>query len=135
MGWATGGRTSRRTAAYTTTPAGQASRLTKTFRALIRARKRLRVGMMVWFSWRDRLPLAGERDWWGLHTGLFDVAGNAKPAWPALVRVTGGDRGLSAPPSQPGGPVLPPPEPPPPSGGGGGGGGGGGDCPLIVVCP
>jgi Glycosyl hydrolase catalytic core len=131
MGWATGGQVSRRTGAFTTTPAGQAARVTQTFRAFIRARKRLRIGMIVWFSWRDRLPIAGERDWWGLHTGLFDVNGNPKPAWPALVRQTGGDPSLATPAPLPGLPD-PPPGPPP---GGGGGGGGGDDCPLIVVCP
>jgi hypothetical protein len=120
MGWATGGPVSRRTSAFKTTLTGQASRVTKTMRAFAKARKRYRIGMVVWFSWRDRLPVGGERDWWGLHTGLFDVAGNPKPGWLALVAQTGGHPGvgpLDAPPPAPGpgpGPGIPPPAPPGP---------------------
>jgi hypothetical protein len=124
MGWATGGAVTRRTGAFKTTPDGQAKKLTKVMHAFRKARKRYRIGLVVWFSWRDRLPISGERDWWGLHTGLFDIAGNPKLSWLALVEQTGGDPGL--------GPVAPSPPAPPP---GGGGGGGGDDCPLPIVCP
>jgi hypothetical protein len=122
LGWATGGPVSRRTSAYKTTPEGQAKKLSQAMNTFRKVRKRYRIGLVVWFSWRDRLPISGERDWWGLHTGLFDLAGNPKPSWQALVQATGGDPGLgSVPPA--------PPPPPPP------GGGGGGNCPLPIVCP
>jgi hypothetical protein len=139
MGWATGGPVSRNTRAYRTTRAGQATRVSKTLHAFARARRRLGIGLVVWFSLQDRRPVSGERNWWGLHTGLFEVDGSPKPAWPALVRQTGGDpgRGPLAPASS--GPPSPPGAPPPGGGGGDGGGGdggdGGGDCPLLIVCP
>jgi hypothetical protein len=135
MGWATAGPVSRNTRRFKTTLAGQATRVRKTLRAFAHARKRYRIGLVVWFALQDRLPVSGERDWWGLHTGLFDVAGNAKPGWLALVRQTGGDPGNG--PLLPGPPAPGPPPPPtaPPPGGGGGGGGGGGDCGLPIICP
>jgi polysaccharide biosynthesis protein PslG len=138
MGWATGGPVSRNTRAYKTTEVGQASRVRKTLSALARARKRYRIGMVVWFSWQDRLPGPGERDWWGLHTGLFDVAGNPKPGWLALVEQAGGDPGagplggspapgLPPPGPPPPPPPLPPPPPPPPPGGN--------PCAPLPICP
>jgi len=85
--------------------------------------------MVVWFSWRDRAPEPGEDNWWAINTGLFDRAGNPKPAWQAFARVSGGRAGLGAPAPTGGGPSTPPSAPPP-----GGGGGGGGGCSLIIFC-
>ena len=117
MGWATGGPVSRNTRAYRTSASGQASRVSSTLAAFARARRRLGIGLVVWFSLQDRQPGGGERDWWGLHTGLFDVNGNAKPGWYAFVRQTGGSAGSGGTPSPPGGspgPPGPPLGPPPP---------------------
>ena len=96
VGWASAGPVSRNTRAYRTTRAGQARRAGATLRALARARRRLGIGLVVWFSLQDRRPVGDERDWWGLHTGLFDVYGNPKPSWFAFVRATGGDPGRGA---------------------------------------
>ena len=113
MGWATGGPVSRNTRAYRTSASGQARRVRSTLRAFARSRRRLGIGLVVWFSLQDRLATNGERDWWGLHTGLFDVSGNPKPGWFAFVRQTGGSAGQGAPPP-PGGPPGPSPSPPSP---------------------
>jgi polysaccharide biosynthesis protein PslG len=92
LGWSTGGPPNP----FRTTRSGQAARLTSTYRMLLRIRKRYRVGLVVWFSLRDRSLFSGERDWWAPHTGLFDLRGNPKPAWQALVRATGGQPGRGA---------------------------------------
>lgn len=86
VGWATSGprsvfRTSRR---------GQATRVRKTFRTVLRLRRSHRVGAVIWFAWRDRPLNEGERDWWAVHTGLLGLDGEPKPGWRELVRVTGG---------------------------------------------
>jgi len=89
VGWATGGprspfRTSRR---------GQALRISRTLRALIAARGRLRLERLMVFGLQDRAYLATERPWWGPRVGLFDLAGRPKPAWRTFVGITGGRPG------------------------------------------
>jgi hypothetical protein len=64
----------------------QARLLARTFDALLAQRPRHGVERAFWFSWRDRAPIAGENDWWALHTGLFRAGGAPKPAWGALRR-------------------------------------------------
>ena len=130
VGWASAGPVSRNTRAYRTTRAGQAERVRTTLRALARARRRLRIGLVVWFSLQDRRPVGDERDWWGLHTGLFEVGGNPKPSWFAFVRRTGGDPGSGPLDSTASESPPPPTAPPPPTGGGGGD-----PCLLPIVCP
>ena len=88
LGWATGGPRSP----FRTSRAGQATRITRTFRALIAARWRLRLGRIIVFGLQDVAVPASEV-WWGLRTGLFDVAGRPKPAWGAFVRLAGGRPG------------------------------------------
>ena len=80
MGWASGGDSRK----FTTTPRGQARFLTRAYETLLRNRKRLRLELAVWFSWRDRRPATGERNWWGINTGLIDVSGQTKPSYDAL---------------------------------------------------
>jgi hypothetical protein len=87
MGWATGGNVTANTRRFKTSPAGQAKRLSRAFHALLQARGRYHVGMVVWFSWRDRPRAPGERDWWAIHTGLLDILGKPKPAWLAYQRL------------------------------------------------
>lgn len=89
IGWATGGSRSP----FTTSKAGQAVRIARTFRALIAARGRLRLGRLMVFSLQDRPYSPAERPWWGPRTGLFDLAGRPKPAWDAFVSFTGGRQG------------------------------------------
>ena len=88
VGWATGGKVSRPTRKFKTSRRGQAKRLRKTFRRVTRLRRKLRVGMIVWFSLRDRAPAPGEPNWWAIHTGLFTRDGDPKPAWRAFRRFT-----------------------------------------------
>jgi hypothetical protein len=93
IGWASAGKVSRHTRPFKTSKRGQASRLSKSFRALLRVRRRYRVGMGVWFALSDRGRYRGERDWWAIHTGLFDRRGKPKPAWRAYAKVTQGKPG------------------------------------------
>jgi polysaccharide biosynthesis protein PslG len=109
LGWATGGKVSKGTRKFKTSKRGQAARLRGALRAVLRARRRYRIGMFIWFSWRDRPPLRGERNWWAINTGLFTRAGLAKPAWSSYTKFTGGVPGPKVPLGVP------------PGGGGGGG--------------
>jgi hypothetical protein len=83
VGWGTAGNGRR---AFRTNSHGQARRLSSTFRTLLRARRRYRIGMVVWFSWRDRAKVPGEQNRWYIYTGLFRLDGSAKPAWTAYKR-------------------------------------------------
>ncbi len=74
-------------------PKAQAKILTRVYRGLIDRRKKSKIGMVVWFAWRDRKLQQGEKDGWVTHTGLFKISGGMKPAWKALVRITGGQVG------------------------------------------
>lgn len=78
LGWATGGSGKR---VYRTTKRGQAKLLKQTLTTLTKLRRKQRIGMAVWFALRDKAPDPGEPNWWALHTGLLDLAGNPKPAW------------------------------------------------------
>jgi hypothetical protein len=82
LGWATSGRPSP----YTTSLAGQAQNLQVSFRKLTNAAGRLKIAGVIWFALRD-LP---DLSIWINRTGLFDDAGNAKPAWASFVGFTGG---------------------------------------------
>jgi hypothetical protein len=81
VGWATGGEGSP----LQVSPEVQASYLTTTFRLLAKARKRMGIPAVVWYSFRD-LP---GRIWFN-HTGLFNVDLTPKPSWTAFVSLTGG---------------------------------------------
>jgi polysaccharide biosynthesis protein PslG len=89
VGWATGGPPSP----FRTSRAGQAARVARTFRALIAARRRLRLTRLVLFGLQDRAYRPNEAPWWGPRVGLFDVAGHPKPAWRTFVGFTGGRPG------------------------------------------
>jgi hypothetical protein len=91
LGWATGGPPNP----FTTTARGQADRLTATYRMLLRHRRAYKLGIVVWFSLRDRGLFPGEKDWWAPHTGLFDRRGRPKPAWDALASLAGGVAGTA----------------------------------------
>ena len=89
IGWGTKGSPSP----FRTTKLGQAARVIRTFRALIAARYRLRLGRLIFISLQDRAYVSGEERWWGPSAGLFDVRGRPKPAWSAFVGFTGGRAG------------------------------------------
>jgi hypothetical protein len=62
----------------------QAKRLTTTYRLLDR-RPGLGVATAMWFSWRD-----GAENLWIYRMGLFNTAGQPRPAWTAFARAAGG---------------------------------------------
>ena len=62
----------------------QANRLSATYR-LLGARPGLGVSGALWFSWRD-----GAENLWIYRMGLFDTAGQPRPAWAAYARAAGG---------------------------------------------
>ncbi len=86
FGWSSGGPNS----AYTRTPDGQASQLRHVYRMLLNHREEWNLRSASWFVWGDRARRPGEADFWGFHTGLFDVNGVAKPAWNAYAELAGG---------------------------------------------
>lgn len=90
VGWATAGKVSRRTKPFKTSKKGQASRLKSTFKAMGKYRKRYRIGMVVWFAYKDRPQGRGERNYWAINTGLFTKGGAAKPAWRTFAKLAGG---------------------------------------------
>ena len=55
--------------------------------ALARQRERLRIRGVVYFNWRDSTPYADGVDFFGLHTGLLRLHGQAKPALSAYKEV------------------------------------------------
>lgn len=81
-GWATGGNHP----AFTTTYSGQARRLEDSYRKLLRVRYRYNLLGAVWFNLRDPYRSSS----WQRNTGLFDWRGRSKPAWRALLKITGG---------------------------------------------
>jgi hypothetical protein len=83
LGWATGGPRSD----FKVTEPGQAELLEDTVLALARLRDRLRIRGVVYFNWRDSTPYSGGRDFFGLHTGLLRLDGQAKPALFAYKKV------------------------------------------------
>jgi hypothetical protein len=83
LGWATGGPPSR----FLVSEPRQAELLEDTVLALARQRDRLRIRGVVYFNWRDSTPYAGGVDFFGLHTGLLRLDGQAKPALSAYKRV------------------------------------------------
>ncbi len=87
-------------------PQRQAKMLTGLYNGLIKRRKASKIGLVAWFAWRDRDLQPGEKDGWVTHTGLFQVNGSPKPAWNALVKITGGKPGSGSLPSS-----SPPPPP------------------------
>ena len=77
VGWATGGPHT----GFTTTPLRQARLIANLLNGLVARRGALRLRGVVYYTWRDQDPATAMRDYWGLHTGLLDVAGNPKPGY------------------------------------------------------
>ncbi len=75
IGWATGGPDKR----FTPGLQGQKRRIDRTFRMLKAERRALGLRGVVYFMWQDAPPFPGFRDFWGLHTGLLEMDGDAKP--------------------------------------------------------
>lgn len=78
MGWADVGPRS----SFTVGSTGQARRIDSTLTTLVNRRSEMRLRGLVYFGWRDGAPYAPTfKDFWGLHTGLLDRKGEAKPAF------------------------------------------------------
>jgi hypothetical protein len=83
LGWATGGPPSD----FLVSEMRQADLLEQTLLALARRRDEFRIRGVVYFNWRDSTPYAGGRDFFGLHTGLQRLHGQAKPALSSYEKV------------------------------------------------
>ena len=87
MGWASGGPPHP----FSTDDAGQASKLTASFGQLVGCRARWNLTRALWFSTQDiDAAMLGEADYWGVHTGLLNADGSAKPALGAFAQFTSG---------------------------------------------
>jgi hypothetical protein len=82
LGWASDGPRSP----FTVGRAGQAERILRTLPELAARREQLGLEAVVWFNWRDAPPFEGGNDFFGLHTGLLEENGRAKPALNAFRR-------------------------------------------------
>ena len=76
VGWASGGPASP----FTVGPDGQAERIRAALETFERRREELGLLGVIYFNWRDAPVYEGGQDFFGLHTGLLDNEGNAKPA-------------------------------------------------------
>ena len=82
LGWGTGGHDPR-TSRYLTTEPKQAAYLTRSFKALIGAQRRLRIQRVFWHTWRD--VGGGQRH--VLQHGPVAADGSAKPSYYAYRRL------------------------------------------------
>ena len=72
-------------------PKGQARRLRQAFELLRRRRDELNLQLITWYSWRDDTTTGAGICGWCPYSGLFAENGaDAKPAWHAFTRFTGG---------------------------------------------
>lgn len=83
LGWAAGGP---RTPDRTVTARQQGTTIITAFKKLYAARKALRLKGIAYFAWRDSSVYKGGKDFWGLHTGLLDRRGKAKPAMKVVAK-------------------------------------------------
>jgi Glycosyl hydrolase catalytic core len=84
IGWSTAGP---RKWQLVTSRKGQARKLRRAFRMLIRRRSAYGIRNVTWFSWRDFKDKVCR--WCGA-SGLFNRAGKPKPAWFEYARLAGG---------------------------------------------
>jgi Glycosyl hydrolase catalytic core len=86
LGW---GATTNGDGRFVETIDGQAEMLLGAFELLEAKRKEWNVARALWYAWRD--PPAGQPACsWCRTAGLFDAAGNPRPAWSAFAELTGG---------------------------------------------
>jgi hypothetical protein len=77
LGWGTSGPKHRFNVGFSQ----QAARISSTFGWVARNRARYKLRGLVYFQWRDQNPYPPAfKDMWGLHTGLLNIDGVAKPA-------------------------------------------------------
>jgi hypothetical protein len=81
VGWGTGGPKHRFNVGFSR----QSSRIQSSFAWVARNRARYNIRGLVYFQWRDQRPYPPDyKDMWGLHTGLVNRDGVAKPALSAF---------------------------------------------------
>ncbi|MBJ7328706.1 MAG: beta-galactosidase [Solirubrobacteraceae bacterium] len=85
IGWASGGPPTK---GRRVGPKKQAVLVDRVFRNLAKRRKAWRLKGIVYFAWKDAPVYPGGKDFWGLHTGLYELDGRPKPAAVALRKVT-----------------------------------------------
>jgi polysaccharide biosynthesis protein PslG len=90
FGWASNGPEK---SPFVKSPEGQAEVLGKAYRALLAKRFAYHIGLLAWFSWRDRPLYGDEKPWWAPYTGLFTSDGYPKPSWSKFASVSGGTPG------------------------------------------
>jgi hypothetical protein len=87
LGW---GVTKRGLGRQTETLRGQARMLTDSFGLLLDRAREWKLDAILWYAWRDTPPGQPVCDWCAT-AGLFDEAGDARPAWPAYTELSGGE--------------------------------------------
>ena len=87
LGWGTGGPKHRFNVGF----AAQADRIRSTFQWIGQNRDRYNIRGLVYYAWRDQQPYPPTyKDMWGLHTGLLNLDGVAKPALSAFEQAAQG---------------------------------------------
>ncbi len=87
LGWASGGPAHP----FATDQATQAQYLRDAYDTMVACRSRWNLQRAMWFSYSDIAPAAlGEGDYWGMHTGLRQADGTAKPVMDAFAEYVGG---------------------------------------------
>lgn len=72
---------------FTVGEAAQARLVSRALTLLDAQRARLRLLGVIYYQWRDAPVYPGGTDYWGLHTGLLDRRGRAKPSLRSFARV------------------------------------------------
>ena len=85
VGWASGGEPNPLNVGLS----GQAARLEEALGWFIRHRRRLRIGNVTWYSWRDNESPDIVLCLWCPRSGLLTEDGTAKPSYDAFARLTG----------------------------------------------
>lgn len=76
IGWATGAQKSD----FTVGPKTQAAYIAEFLTRSAALAPKLKLRGIAYYAWRDVKPYPGGKDFWGLHTGLHDIDGTAKPS-------------------------------------------------------
>ena len=85
FGWSSGGPRS----SFTVGEKRQAALVLQTITGLAKQARALRLRSIVYYDWRDAPPYRGKGDFWGLHTGLLNRDGSAKPALSTYYQAAG----------------------------------------------
>lgn len=80
IGWATGAQKSD----FTVGPKTQAAYIAEFLSRSAALAPKLKLRGIAYYAWRDVKPYPGGKDFWGLHTGLNDIDGTAKPSLAAF---------------------------------------------------